>query len=313
MIRILVLGTAAGGGLPQWNCNCDICRRARGGDIATPRSSQASIAICADEAGAGESWFLINASPDLRQQINDNPPLHPRHGSRHSPIAGVVLTNGDVDAVAGLLNLREGAAFTIYGHEKTLGVLADNSIFNVLDERLVKRQAIAAEQPFTLALADGSPSAIEVVAFDVPGKVPLYLEKGTSADFGKAAGGTLGLHIRNRRNGAHFFFIAACAALTPDLAERVSGAPLVFFDGTLWRDDEMIKAGLSNKTGARMGHMSMAGEAGSIDAFAGLGVGRKVFLHVNNTNPAHWRGSDEHRALAQAGWEILKDGTEIRL
>ena len=214
MIRILVLGTAAGGGLPQWNCNCDICRRARGGDEATPRSSQASIAVSAD----GETWFLVNASPDLRQQINDNPPLHPRHGTRHSPIAGVVLTNGDVDAVAGLLTLREGAAFTIYGHDKTLGVLADNSIFNVLDPRLVKRERIEPERAFTLVNADGSPSAIEVVAFAVPGKVPLYLEKGTAADFGKAAGGTLGLHIRNRRNGAHFFFLAACAALTGELA-----------------------------------------------------------------------------------------------
>src|SRR4051812_19078933 len=178
MIRILVLGTAAGGGLPQWNCNCGICRRARAGDGETPRSSQASIAVSAD----GEAWFLINASPDLRQQINDNPPLHPKHGSRHSPIAGVVLTNGDVDAVAGLLTLREGAAFTIYGHARTLRVLGDNSIFNVLDPRMVKRQEVAAEKPFALALADGSPSAIEVVAFDVPGKVPLYLEEGTTAD-----------------------------------------------------------------------------------------------------------------------------------
>src|SRR5215213_3765303 len=143
MIRILVLGTAAGGGLPQWNCNCPTCRRAREGDPLTPRSSQASIAVSSD----GENWFLINASPDLRQQINDNLPLHPRHGPRHSPVAGVVLTNGDVDAVAGLLSLREGSAFTIYAHERVLAVLRENSVFNVLDPLLVKRQVVATETP----------------------------------------------------------------------------------------------------------------------------------------------------------------------
>src|SRR5437868_6013307 len=273
MIRILVLGTAAGGGLPQWNCSCPVCARARAGDPATPSSSQASIAVSADD----EAWLLINASPDLRQQINDNPPLHPRpphagNGTRHSPITGVVLTNGDVDAVAGLLNLREGAPFTIYGHQKTLAVLATNNIFNVLDAKLVKRVPIDVEKPFVPPLADGSPSALEIVAFEVPGKVPLYQETGLPADFATAAGGTLGLHIRNRRNGAHFFYVAACASLTPVLAERIRGAPLVFFDGTLWRDDEMIRAGLSAKTGARMGHISMDGEAGSIDGFRGLGV-----------------------------------------
>ena len=157
---------------------------------------------------------------------------------------------------------------------------------------------------------DGS---LEIVAFDVPGKVPLYRETGSSADFAAAAGGTLGLHILNRRNGAHFFYVAACASLTADLAERIRGAPLVFFDGTLWRDDEMIRAGLSAKTGARMGHVSMAGEAGSIEGFRELSVGRKVFLHVNNTNPAHSRGSEEHNLLQRAGWEILPDGTEITL
>ena len=309
MIHILVLGTAAGGGLPQWNCNCPTCKRARAGDPFTPRSSQASIAISSD----GASWFLINASPDLRQQINDNPPLHPRHGTRHSPIAGVVLTNGDVDAVAGLLSLREGAAFTIHAHQRVLSVLRDNSIFNVLDPRLVKREAVEVEKPFILALPDGTPSAIEVVAFEVPGKVPLYLESGSSRDFDKAAGGTLGLHVRHHRNGAHFFYLAACAALTPELAERVRGAPLVFFDGTLWRDDEMIRAGLGTKTGARMGHVSMAGDSGAIDSFRALGVQRKIFLHINNTNPAHLVSSPERAELERAGWEILRDGAEITL
>lgn len=310
MLHVLVLGAAAGGGLPQWNCNCRNCRTALKEDPGL-RSTQASVAISAD----GDNWFLINAAPDLRQQIIDNPPLHPRSGLRDSPIAGVILTNGDVDAVAGLLNLREGQRFTIYGHDRILAVLRDNTIFNVLNPELVKRQSIELEQPFALSLSDGSDSGIEVVAFSVPGKVALYLEDDGSADngFGTAAGDTLGLHIRNRANGAHFFYLTACARVTPELSERVAGAPLVFFDGTLWTDDEMIAGGLSQKTGQRMGHMAMSGPEGSIAAFAGLDVGRKVYLHINNSNPALLPDSPERSTLKEAGWEIPHDGMEIVL
>lgn len=309
MLHVLVLGAAAGGGVPQWNCNCAICRAARAGDPAIRPSSQASVAVSAD----GETWFLINASPDLRQQIIDNPPLHPRHGLRQTPIAGVVLTNGDVDAIAGLLTLRERSAFTIYAHQRVLDVLAANSIFNVLSPDLVAREAIVAERPFELRLPDGRPSGLEVVAFPLPGKVPLYLEGDGPIASGVAAGDTLGLHIRSRANGSHFFYLAACAAMTPELAERIEGAPLVFFDGTLFEDDEMIRAGLGEKTGRRMGHLSMAGDGGAIAAFRDLGVGRKLFLHVNNSNPALRLGSPERRLLDAAGWEIPQDGTAISL
>ena len=310
MLHVLVLGAAAGGGVPQWNCNCENCRRARSVDRQL-RSTQASVAVSAD----GEHWFLINASPDLRQQIIDNPQLHPRKGLRDTPISGVVLTNGDVDAIAGLLHLREGAAFTIYGHERILSVLRDNSIFNVLDPRLVKREAIDLERPFELVRPDGTGSGIEVVAFAVPGKIPLYLEDGAAqgGGFGTAAGDTLGLHVRNRRNGAHFFYLTACARVSPELAERIRGAPLVFFDGTLWQDDEMIRAGLGPKTGQRMGHISMAGETGSINSLSSLDLGRKVFLHINNSNPALLPHSRERSELERAGWEVPADGMEIVL
>lgn len=310
MIHVIVLGSAAGGGLPQWNCNCANCRAAWAEHPAL-RASQASVAVSAD----GDNWFLINAAPDLRQQIIDNPRLHPKHGLRHSPIAGVVLTNGDVDAVAGLLHLRETWPFTIYGHDRILSVLRENTIFNVLDPAFVKRQPVELETAFELKLPDGEATGIEVVAFPVPGKVPLYLEDMSAADhgFGTEVGDTLGLHIRNRRNGAHFFYLAACADMTPALKERVAGAPLVFFDGTLWRDDEMIEAGLGTKTGRRMGHISMSGDAGSIAAFRDLGVGRKVFLHINNSNPAHIPGSPERATLERAGWTVPADGTEFVL
>src|ERR1700720_1171069 len=143
MLRVVVLGAAAGGGVPQWNCGCAVCLAAR--TVPELRSTQASIAISAD----GEHWFLINASPDLRQQLIVTPQLHPRSQKlRHSPIAGVILTNSEVDAVAGLLSLREGWPFTIYAHDRVLAILKANSIFNVLSEANVKRQPIAIDEAF---------------------------------------------------------------------------------------------------------------------------------------------------------------------
>lgn len=310
MPHVLILGVAAGGGVPQWNCNCANCRRARtSGRTVTP-SSQASLAV----SGDGEHWFLINASPDLRGQIADNPQLHPRHGLRDSPLAGVILTNGDIDAIAGLLTLREGSPFTIYAHPRVLKILHDNSIFNVLAADRVRRQAIALETPFPLTLPDGRPSNLEVTAFAVPGKIPLYLEDETNhRPGGLENGDTLGLRIGDLATGSHFFMLSACARMTPALAERIAGAPLVFFDGTLWQDDEMIRQGLGEKTGQRMGHLCMAGEQGSIEAFRHITVARKIYLHINNSNPVWNADSPERAELERAGWEILEDGTEIAL
>lgn len=306
-MRVVVLGTAAGGGVPQWNCNCDICRAARGPHPEL-QATQASIAVCADN----EHWFLINASPDLRQQLIATPQLHPkaRH-LRHSPIAGVVLTNGEVDAVAGLLSLREGWPFTIYAHQRVLSILKSNSIFNVLDEKRVRREPIEFGVPFEPKLSDGSPSGLEILPFAVPGKRAWYLEGAAHPDRGDEPGDTLGLRIADKVSGEHLYFLAACAALTPDLRQRLQGAPLVFFDGTLWRDDELISAGLGAKTGQRMGHMAMSGENGAMAALADLGIVRKIFLHINNSNPALLPGSAEREAAERAGWLIPVDGMEI--
>src|SRR5436305_1272784 len=240
MLRIVVLGAAAGGGVPQWNCGCAVCRAARNGHPEL-HSSQASIAVSAD----GEHWFLINASPDLRQQLIATPRLHPRAGSlRHSPVAGVILTNSEVDAVAGLLSMREGSPFSLYAHPRVLAILKANSIFNVLDEARVQRIPIAMDERFEPALPDGAPSGIEILPFAVAGKGAWYLE-GKAHPAGEDRGGdTLGLRIADKATGDYFFFLAACAAVTDDLKRRIEGAPLVFFDGTVWRDDELIAAGL---------------------------------------------------------------------
>jgi len=309
MLRVVVLGAAAGGGVPQWNCGCMVCRKARG-DNPELRSTQASIAVSADDA----NWYLINASPDLRQQLIATPQLHPKAGAlRHSPIAGVILTNSEVDAVAGLLSMREGSPFTLYAHERVLAILRSNSIFNVLGENNVKRQPIEADTAFEPALPDGKPSGLEVLPFTVPGKGAWYLEGKAHPEGGDAAGDTLGLRILDKASGRYLYFLAACARVTDDLKSRLAGATLVFFDGTVWRDDELILQGLGAKTGQGMGHISMSGEHGAIESLAGLDIGRKMFLHINNSNPALLAGSDERKAVEHAGWQIPADGTEITL
>ncbi|AVT76003.1 pyrroloquinoline quinone biosynthesis protein B [Rhodopseudomonas palustris] len=308
MLRVIVLGAAAGGGVPQWNCGCPVCRAA----FADPerRRTQASVAISAD----GAHWFLINAAPDLRQQIIATPQLHPWPGAlRHSPIAGVILTNGEVDAVTGLLSMREGSPFTIYAHAKVLAILKANSIFNVLNEKLVARQPIAVDQPFSLRLPDGAPSGLEVSAFTVPGKGAWYLEGQTHPGGADGEGDTLGLTITETSSGQTVHVLTACARVTDDLKARLAGAPLLLFDGTVWRDDELIAAGLGTKTGQAMGHIAMAGDDGAIAALADLGIGQKLFVHVNNSNPALLAHSAEHGQIEAAGWQIPADGTEVML
>ncbi len=308
-MRVVVLGAAAGGGVPQWNCNCKVCRTARD-ERPELRATQASVAVSAD----GEHWFLVNASPDLRQQVIATPQLHPKAGHlRHSPIAGVILTNGEVDAVAGLLSLREGWPFRIYAHRRVLSILKSNSIFNVLDEKRVGREPIEFDVAFEPRLSDGSPSGLEILPFAAPGKPAWYLEGETHSDGNEVTGDTLGLRIADKRTGEHLYFLAACAALTPDLKQRLQGAPLIFFDGTLWRDDELIAAGLGAKTGQRMGHMAMSGENGVMAGLADLGIARKIFLHINNSNPVLLPDSAERHAAEHAGWQIPSDGTEITI
>jgi pyrroloquinoline quinone biosynthesis protein B len=309
MLRVVVLGAAAGGGVPQWNCGCPVCRKARTGHPEL-QSTQASIAISAD----GDHWFLVNASPDLRQQLIATPQLHPKAGKlRHTPISGVILTNGEIDAVAGLLSMREGSPFTIYAHARVLAILKANSIFNVLAEKNVERQPIETDTPFEPALPDGSGSGIEILPFAVSGKGAWYLEGKAHPAGDAGAGDTLGLRIGDKATGKYFYFLAACAGVTDDLRSRLAGAPLIFFDGTVWRDDELIVAGLGNKTGQGMGHIAMSGDHGAIESLAGLDIGRKIFLHINNSNPALLHDSAERKSAERAGWQIPADGTEITL
>ncbi len=309
MLRAVVLGSAAGGCFPQWNSAGPGCLRARAGDPAAPPRTQASLAVSAD----GERWVLLNAAPDLRAQIEATPALHPRAipgRIRHSPIAAVVLTGAEVDTIAGLLTLRERHAFVLHASEATLRVLDANPIFNVLNRDLVPRRALPAGSRVALADAGGAPLGLAVEAFHVPGKVPLFEERPDGADPGRSEDGhSLGLAVS--AGGRELLFIPGCAALTPALRARIAGADTLFFDGTLFRDDEMIRAGAGQKTGARMGHMSLDGPEGTLAALRDLPVRRRILIHINNTNPVLLADSPERAQVRAAGWEVAEDGMEV--
>jgi len=308
MLDVVVLGSAAGGGFPQWNSNAPACRRARTHDPAAVPRSQASLAVSANE----RDWFVLNASPDLRLQIEATPALHPREGLRSSPIAGVVVPGGDVDAVAGLLHLRERHRFSVYAPSRVLAVIAANPIFNVLAADCVERVELSLDRQIELAGAAG-PSGVAVLAFAVPAKVALYLETAGQDPGIAEEGDAVGLQIIDTGTERSFLFIPGCAAMTDGLRRRLTGSELVFFDGTLWRDDEMIRLGVGNKTGRRMGHVSMSGADGAIAAFRDLDVKRRIFIHINNSNPVLLDDSPEREAAEAAGWEIAYDGMEVRL
>jgi pyrroloquinoline quinone biosynthesis protein B len=301
LLRIVVLGAAAGGGFPQWNANNVACRRARSGDPAARPRSQCSIAV----SGNDEDWIVVNASPDLRQQIEARPLLQPHHGLRHSPIAAVVLTGGEVDAVAGLLHLRESQAFTLLATARVHDALHANPIFNALSPAFVQRCPVRLDEAFDL------PGGVRAELFSVPGKVALYLER-EGGDLAGDAEDTVGLQLSDA-SGSTCVFVPGCARLPPAVAGRLQGADVVFFDGTLYTDDEMIREGSGVKTGQRMGHMSLTGSDGTIAAFRDLGVRRKVFIHINNSNPILLDDSPERAIVENAGWEVAYDGMEIVL
>jgi pyrroloquinoline quinone biosynthesis protein B len=298
-LTAIVLGSAGGGGYPQWNCLCAACRLAWSGDKRAKPRSQASLAVSAD----GESWTLINASPDLRAQLMATPQLHPRGGARGSPIAAVVVSGAEVDQIAGLLTLRERQPFTLFATAQTHATLNANPIFGVLAADVVSRSAVALEKPFTL------PGGLSAELFAVPGKMPLYLEAG-DAPSAADDGGNVGVELSYESH--RLAYVPGAAAMTPSLQQRLANADVALFDATLFADDEMIAAGVGEKTGRRMGHMPLTGEGGSLAALASL-RGRRILTHINNTNPILIEGSAERRKVEALGFEVAEDGMEIVL
>lgn len=277
-----------------------------GAPSVRPRT-QSSIAASAD----GKRWVIVNASSDLRQQIWTTLELQPdRAGAlRNSPIKAVILTNGDIDHIAGLLTLRERERFRIYATPRVLSILAGNSVFNVLASDVVERVPLALDRPIEIADTGG----LTVEAFTVPGKIALYLEDASKgAGFGTQPEDTIGLKISAARS-APVFYIPGCASVDEALLRRVRGAGCLLFDGTVFTDTELVDLGVLDKTGRRMGHVAIAGAGGSIHAFDRAGVERKVYIHINTTNPILEEGSDAERAVIEAGWRVAYDGMKVTI
>jgi pyrroloquinoline quinone biosynthesis protein B len=296
-LTAIVLGSAAGGAFPQWNCRCPVCALAWAGDTRVRLRTQAGIAV---SAGDGR-WTLINASPDLGQQIRSNPALHPKDGLRGSPIDAVVLTGAEIDQIAGLLSLRESTPFTLLATPASHAAVAANAMFAAMSA--MKRRAVNPGERFMLA------GNIEASLFMVPGKLPLYLE-GDDPETGVETAANVGIELQ--REGARLVFVPGAAAVTPAMRERFAHADAVLFDGTLFTDDEMLRTGTGQKTGRRMGHMPIDGEGGSLQALDGLAA-RRIFVHINNTNPIQIDGSAERAKVEAAGWQVAEDGMEIVL
>jgi pyrroloquinoline quinone biosynthesis protein B len=269
------------------------------GDARVRPRTQASLAVTAD----GENWLLINASPDLPQQVRQSKALHPRNGTRGSPIKAVLLTGAEIDQVAGLLSLREREPFMVCATAATLAALADNAMFGVLALDVVTRMAVVPGAPLML------PGGLQAQLFTVPGKLPLYLE-GEHPEIASETAANVGVEIY--AGNARMIYIPGAAAVTAAMTKRIKGADVVFFDGTLFRDDEMITSGTGAKTGRRMGHMPIDGEDGSLAALEGV-AGRRVYVHINNTNPILVAGSPERLHVERKGWEVAEDGMEIVL
>ncbi|MFL5324314.1 MAG: pyrroloquinoline quinone biosynthesis protein PqqB [Microvirga sp.] len=297
--RALVLGAAAGGGFPQWNCRCAVCALAWDGDPRVTPRTQSSVAVTGDNG----SWALLNASPDLPQQIRANADLWPRGSLRDSPIGTVVITSADVDHVAGLLSLRERQPFRLVALAPVHADLRDNPVFGVLADGVVERVEARPGEPVETA-------GLTLELVPVPGKAPLYRE-GTDPAIGSEAGEATAVIARAGRTT--LAYVPGCAALTPALLERLGTADILLFDGTLYSDEEMIAAGVGTKTGRRMGHLPIAGPGGSLERLRRLPARRKIYIHINNTNPILIAGSPERAAIEAAGFEAAFDGMEISL
>jgi pyrroloquinoline quinone biosynthesis protein B len=303
-MRLIVLGSGAGGGIPQWNANNPISRLAFRAAPTAPRRMQASIALTSD----GAHWAIVNAAPDLRTQIIETPALHPQGRTlRTSPIVSVVLTGSDIDQIAGLLSLRERQPFTLFATQRVLDILAGNRVFEVLAPGIVSRQALAID-----ALTEIAPG-LTAEAISLPGKPPLYLEDPAKPSLGAHREDTIALKLTDEAAGVICLFAPSCARVTQELCDTAEIADVLLFDGTFFTDDEMIASGEGEKTARRMGHISVSGEDGSLAAFAEIKGPRKIYIHVNNTNPMAARDSAEAASVLAAGWEIAEDGLEIDL
>ncbi|SDE46383.1 pyrroloquinoline quinone biosynthesis protein B [Variovorax sp. CF079] len=310
-MKILVLGSGAGGGFPQWNCNCRLCAGQRQGELSARARTQSSIAVSAD----GESWVLLNASPDIGQQIRSHPQLHPRQGLRDTPIKAVVLMDAQIDHVTGLLGLREGPCIDLYAtpcvfEDLTTGL----PLLNVLQHYCGTRWhmlPVAGDQVSAEFEIEGFAS-LRFTALAIPGKAPPYSPHRRE----QMVGDNIALLIEDRRDGRRLFYSPGLAEVGNQELRWMSNADCLLVDGTFWEEDEMQRAGLSGKTATEMGHLPQSASAvrtGMVDVMRATTARRKVLIHINNSNPILDEGSPQRRVLEAHGIEVSYDGMEITL
>ena len=300
---VRVLGSAAGGGFPQWNCTCPPCRAVRTGSRPCVPRSQSSIAVSADR----QRWFLFNASPDIQSQIESFPQLHPDDG-RVVRLQAVLLTDAELDHTLGLLLMREGRGLEVHATESVHETLTSGSgVLRTLEAYCpVKWQPVmpGAEVP----LGNGS-SGLSYRAFDVPtDKRMRFPSPSTHA---ATHGRVVGYRVADASNGRSVVYLPCVQQLTPEVLDELADCTALLVDGTCWRDDEMTSLGLASKTSRDMGHVPIDGPGGSLELLSPLPIDRKVYIHINNTNPILLEDSPERRLLDQHGMEVAADGLEL--
>jgi len=300
---VKVLGAAAGGAFPQWNCACTQCQRLRSGTFAGQSRTQAQVAISED----GVVWTLLNASPDLRFQIEATPELWPSGNSLHSPIESVVITAAEADTVAGLLSLREFQPLDIYATPSVLRILReDNSLFGLLDR--VPRQAVWKEiRPD----AEFSVGPLRFRPFSLPGGFPGFVRASRKSEL-DAREAVLGLVI-DSPSGGSMAYLPGAAKVEDSWREFLDECDVLLFDGTFWTDDELCRVRGGGKPASAMGHLPLSGPHGSVAALRDIKCRRKIFFHINNTNPILDESSQAYAEVREAGWEVARDGMEIEV
>jgi pyrroloquinoline quinone biosynthesis protein B len=293
---VRILGSAAGGGFPQWNCACSHCRGVREGLINASPRTQESVGLSADDG----DWFLINASPDIHSQIESFGPLHPGK-SRTTPIQAIFLTNGDLDHCLGLLSLRENHRLVIYATESVRrGFTECNVLYRTLQRFAgqVTWRALKLGVEETVLCADGRASGLTVEALAVPGKPPIHLEGLVSLSDPEL---NVGLRFRQSTNRRVLAYLSAVGRITTSVFEGLADADCVMFDGTFWSSDELSAPGFLEKSAEDLAHWPVGGERGSLAMLSKLTAPRRVFIHINNTNPMLREDSTERKIIEAAG------------
>jgi pyrroloquinoline quinone biosynthesis protein B len=307
-VRVKILGSAAGGGFPQWNCACANCRRVREGGLhGTPRT-QVQVAVSADN----ETWYLLSASPDLPRQIESFPKLYPASQSRGTPIAALVLPGADLDQVLGLILLRESQPLRVYATPSVRKIIMEkNIVFAMVRKQITWVELIPGEE-FELSSVSAVGSGIRCLPFSLSGNYPYYVDPDLASSL--AAGEALvGLRLQSMPEEGGLVYMPAAPFIEKSWMEHLENCDLLLFDGTFWTDEELIRVQGGGRTARQMGHTPISGPDGSMERLTSLKRPRKIYIHVNNTNPILDEDSAEYHQVREAGWEVAQDGWEFEL